>query len=42
MNKVEQLEKKMEASLKKMEENLEKIKELESVMEKAQKEEKGE
>lgn len=42
MNKVEQLEKKMEASLKKMEENLEKIKELESVMAKAQKEEKGE
>lgn len=42
MNKVEQLEKKMEASLKKMEENLEKIKELESMMEKAQKEEKGE
>lgn len=42
MNKVEQLEKKMEASLKKMEENLEKIKELESMMEKTQKEEKGE
>lgn len=42
MNKVEQLEKKMEASLKKMEENLEKIKELEGIMEKAQKEEKGE
>lgn len=42
MNKVEQLEKKMEASLKKMEENLEKIKELEGIMEKVQKEEKGE
>lgn len=42
MNKVEQLEKKMEASLKRMEENLEKIKELEGIMEKTQKEEKGE
>lgn len=42
MNKVEELEKKMEASIKKMEENLEKIRELESVMEKTKKEEKGE
>lgn len=42
MNKVEELEKQMEESFKKIEDNLGKIKDLEEILEKTKKEEKGE
>ncbi len=42
MDKVEELEKQMEESFKKVEDNLGKIKDLEEILEKTKKEEKGE